>query len=155
MTTQPQPSADQAAKAHTPLANLREYGPQQFRARGAHALAKQLEWLLQHVPEVEARLAFAERQRREFEAQAEGEFHELRGQVRAWQRYAVQVEERRDVLHCQSRALLASLQALANSRWWRRRERREACGDVADCRWMMARALSEPDPPPPVVDLDG
>ena len=43
MTTQPQPTADYEAKAHTALANLREYGPQQFRARGAHALAKQRE----------------------------------------------------------------------------------------------------------------
>ena len=155
MIAQPVPPADQQATAHTALANLRAYGPQQFRARGAHALAKQLDWLLQHVPELEARLAFSERQRREYEASAEGEFYELRVQVRAWQTYAAQLEERRNALAGELRALLGSLQRLANSRWWRRRERREAREDVSDGRIIAARTLAQDEPTPPLVDLDG
>jgi hypothetical protein len=97
-----------------------------------------------------------ERQRRaDFEVRAEGEFHELRLQVRTWQGYAVQVEERRNVLALHLRALLASLQALANSRWWRRRERREAREDVSDWRVIAAQTLAQDEPTPPVVDLDG
>jgi ribonuclease D len=152
MTAKPQPVADQAAKAHTTLANLRAYGPQQFRKRGAHALANQLEWLLGHLPDVEGRLAASERRRRDFEAQAEGEFHELRLQVRAWQGYAAQLEDRwrelglalENVLECKHDLVLAS--------WWQWRRRRAERRNLAYWIEAAAEILHADGPTPPPVD---
>ena len=104
------------------LAFLRQFGPGQLRTLGAHRSAKSLERVLAYVERLEAQLVTEQRARADFEASAEGEFHELRQQVRAWQTYAAHLEERRDALAGELRALLGSLQGLANSRWWRRRD---------------------------------
>jgi len=158
MTAQPvppSPTPHRDPEVTEALTALRSFGVEQLHRFGGKRSGKALERVLHYVASLE-QSERSERQRRtDFEAGAEGEFLELRLQVRAWQGYAVQVEERRNVLAVQLRELLASLQALANGRWWRRRERREACGDAVHWRWILAHTLSQPEPTPPAVDLDG
>jgi hypothetical protein len=128
------------------------FGADQFRARGAHKSAKSLETVLRYVSVLERTTAAERTRRAEFEANAEGEFAELRLQVRAWQAYAAQLADRRDHLRERLRGLLDWLGDWADTAWWRWLARRSAWVHV---EWEFGRArdaVGLEDPTPPVVE---
>jgi len=132
---------------HTESAVRRRDRLQRYDAAQVQQALAYIEWLENTLR--------AERTRRvEFEANAEGEFAELRLQVRAWQTYAAQMEERRDVLKARL-AIVVAWVAEPVRHWWQAVARERRAGDHRlhlEARY--GRLLcADPEPTAPAVEL--
>ena len=156
MTAQPvpTPAPDRAPDVSEALTVLRDYGVPQLHRFGGKRSGKALERVLHYVASLE-QSERAERQRRtEFEAQAEGEFAELRLQVRTWQTYAAQLEEQGGELRSRLISVVEALDTWLRLPWWRWRARRRQFTTLNwDCNRGDDYARNEPTPTLPPVNL--
>jgi hypothetical protein len=157
MTAQPVPATipDHGAELTEALTVLRTFGVEQLHRFGGKRSAKALERVLQYVAALEQAARREHTLRVDFEAQAEGEFHELRQEVRAWREYAGQVEARRDVLKDRL-AIVCAWVAEPVRHWWQLLGRRRRSDDYhLRLEAMYGRRLcADAEPTPPAVDLD-
>jgi hypothetical protein len=157
MTAQPKPTQHPSLQRHPVLAaavrtlTTHTESAERRRERLQRYDVAQVQQVLAYIEALENTVK-AERMRRVgFEANAEGEFAELRLQVREWQAYAAQLEERRDRLaSVLSHLLYGAIDT--RPRWWWFRARRQRVRDLA---WALERAetvADAPEPTPPVVE---
>jgi hypothetical protein len=155
MTAQPvpTPALDRAPDVSEALTVLRDYGVPQLHRFGGKRSGKALERVLSYVAALEQTVRSERTRRVDFEAQAEGEFLELRLQVRTWQGYAVQLEARRNDLRTVLDSILKGLPDLRIRWWWWPARRRWARG-LAWARDRATETWCDFEPTPPTVDLD-
>jgi hypothetical protein len=158
MTAQPKPTQHPSLQRHPVLAaavrtlTTHTESAERRRERLQRYDVAQVQQVLAYIEALENTVK-AERTRRVgFEANAEGEFAELRLQVREWQAYAAQLEDRRDHLRERLRGLLDWLGDWADTSWWRWLARRRAWVHV-EWEFGCARdAVGLEEPTPPVVE---